>query len=264
MHSLALPPQFNQVIRFRTVLFDLDGTILDHFAAIHRTHVETCQHFGLPPPTRGDVMRAIGGGLEMAVSQIFGPAHAGLVAEAIPVYRSLWPHNLLFEVKLLPGTRELLETLKNRGVKCAVFTNKHGPSARQVLEHLDVAFLLEGIFGAFDTPWLKPDTRFAEHVLKTLDAQVASTCLVGDSPYDIQAAHNAGFPAYCVTTGTHTADELRTSGADGVYPDLLTLGRQVFALTGGSFIEMPLPTSAHSAPAQPPAQGRPATGKHRG
>lgn len=217
-------------MRFRTVLFDLDGTILDHFSAIHRTHVQTCQHFGLPPPTRDAVMRAIGGGLETAVGRIFGPAHAQLIEQAIPVYRSLWPHNLFFEVSLLPGTRELLETLKAKGVKCGVFTNKHGPSARQVLEHLGVAPLLHGIFGAFDTPWLKPDARFATHVLNTLTAQVATTCLVGDSPYDIEAAHNGGFPAYCVTTGTHTVEELRSASADGVYPDLITLARLAFGL----------------------------------
>lgn len=175
-------------------------------------------------------MRAIGGGLETAVGRIFGPAHAELIEQAIPVYRSLWPHNLYFEVALLPGTRELLERLKAQGVKCGVFTNKHGPSARQVLAHLGVASLLDGIFGAFDTTWLKPDARFAAHVLNALGAEVASTCLVGDSPYDIQAAHNGGFPGYCVTTGTHTAEELREAGADGVYPDLVTLARLVFGL----------------------------------
>ncbi len=220
-----------RVSRFHTVLFDLDGTILDHFAAIHRTHVQTCEHFGLPAPSLEAVTRAIGGGLETAVSRIFGAQHLDLVEKAIPVYRSLWSNNVFFEVKLLPGTRELLEALKASGVQTAVFTNKHGPSARQVLEHLSAASLLDGIFGAFDTPWLKPDLRFAEHVLKALNAQAATSCLVGDSPYDIEAAHTAGFPAYCVTTGTHDAEELRHAGADGVYPDLQTLGREALGLT---------------------------------
>jgi len=240
VHSPALHPQFRLVNRFRTVLFDLDGTILDHFAAIHRTHVQTCQHFGLPPPSREAVMRAVGGGLETAVGRIFGPAHAGLIEQAIPVYRSFWPHNLFFEVKLLPGTRELIAALKADGAKCAVFTNKHGPSAREVLGHLGIAAELDGVFGAFDTPWLKPDPRFAEYALKTLGAEAASSCLVGDSPYDIQAAQNAGFPAFCVTTGTHTAEELQAAGASGVYSDLATLGREAFGLTVRITPEAPL------------------------
>lgn len=218
-------------MRFRTVLFDLDGTLLDHFAAIHRTHAQTRMHFGLPPPSMEEVRRAVGGGLETAVQRIFGPEHANLVDQAIPIYRALWPNNLLFEAKLLPGARELLVALKGAGVQCAVFTNKHGPSARSVMQHLGLSALLDGIFGAFDTPWLKPEIEFAEHVLKKLHATTESTCLVGDSPYDIQAAKAAKLSAvYCVATGTHSAEELRAAQADGVYSDLTTLGQKEFGL----------------------------------
>lgn len=210
--------------RFRTALFDLDGTLLDHFAAIHRTHTQTLAHFGLPAPTMEAVHRAVGGGLETAVRRLFGPEHEALAEQAIPVYRSLWPNNLFFEVKLLPGARELLEQLKARGIQCAVFTNKHGPSARAVMDYLGVSGLLDGVFGAFDTPWLKPDVRFAEHVLKTLNARSDTTCLVGDSTYDVEAARIARLTCFCVTTGTHTEGELRQAGAAAVYPDLLTLG----------------------------------------
>jgi phosphoglycolate phosphatase len=54
--------------------------------------------------------------------------------------------------------------------------------------------------------------------------------MIGDSPYDIQAAHNGGFPCYAVTTGTHTHDELTATGADGVFPDMAALAREIFAL----------------------------------
>ncbi|HEU5080138.1 MAG TPA: HAD family hydrolase [Opitutaceae bacterium] len=211
--------------RFSTVLFDLDGTILDHFAAIHRTHSQTLQHFGLAAPTMAEVRSSVGGGLETAVEKLFGPANIALVEQAIPVYRSYWPANLLYEAKLLAGTKQLLAALKAAGIRRAVFTNKHGPSAREVLQHLGVGELLDGIFGAFDTPWLKPDARFAQHVMQALGADAATTCMVGDSPFDIKAAHNAGIPCYCVSTGTHSAEELRAEKADRVYPDLNTLGR---------------------------------------
>jgi phosphoglycolate phosphatase-like HAD superfamily hydrolase len=222
--------QFRRVTRFRTVLFDLDGTLLDHFAAIHRTHSQTLQHFGLPTPTMDQVRRAVGGGLETAVRRIFGAEHEHLAEQAIPVYRALWPNNLLFEVSVLPGALELLKALKAKGVQTAVFTNKHGPSARAVLEHVGLAPWLDAIFGAFDTPWLKPDIQFAQHVLNTLGAQKETTCLVGDSPYDVEAGLTAGFPCYAVTTGTHGAGELKEAGAAGVYPDLATLGREALGI----------------------------------
>ena len=54
-------------MRFRTVLFDLDGTLMDHLPAIHRSYVHTLPQLGLPAPTYEQVKRAIGGGLENAM-----------------------------------------------------------------------------------------------------------------------------------------------------------------------------------------------------
>ena len=54
--------------------------------------------------------------------------------------------------------------------------------------------------------------------------------MVGDSPWDVQAAHNAGFPCFAVTTGTHTHEELSAAGADGVYPSLSAIGAAQFSL----------------------------------
>jgi phosphoglycolate phosphatase len=90
--------------------------------------------------------------------------------------------------------------------------------------------LLAGVFGALDTPWLKPQPEFAQHALNTLHARAETTCLIGDSPYDIEAGKNAHFPCYCVTTGTHSAAELSVAGANGIFPSLTALGRNVFSL----------------------------------
>lgn len=210
---------------FDTILFDLDGTLIDHFEAIHRAHVETMIHFGLPAPTLEQVRNAVGGGIEEAVRKLFGPAHIDLIERAVPFYRACWPKHLLVGVKLLPGALELLTALRARDVQCAVFTNKHGPSAREVCAHLGLTPLLEKIFGALDTPWLKPQREFADQVLTTLGANAATTLLVGDSPYDVQAARNAGFPCWCVTTGTHTAAQLQAAAPAAIFPDLFAVQR---------------------------------------
>lgn len=205
---------------FRTCLFDLDGTLIDHFRAIHRCHAYTLRQLGLPEPTFVQVRRAVGLGVEHAILQLLGPRHADLLPRALPIYRAHWAETMLDDVEILPGARELLSALKKRGVQTAVFTNKHGPSAREICRHLGLDPYLDAVFGAFDTPWLKPDLNFTTHVLTQLKAEARSTLFVGDSPYDIQAAHNASLPAWCVTTGTHTADELRAAGAEAVYANL--------------------------------------------
>lgn len=209
---------------FTTFLFDLDGTLVDHFAAIHRSHSHTMRQLGLPAPTMAQVRAAVGGGLELAIAKLVGPAR---VAEALPIYRAYWDQTMLDDVALLPGARELLDTLHARGATLAVFTNKVGGSSRLICEHLGIAPLLAGIFGAHDTPWLKPQPEFAAHVLQQLGAAPATTLLFGDSPFDVQAARNGGFPCWCVTTGTHDAAELRAAGAERVFPDLTTAGREL-------------------------------------
>ena len=206
--------------RFDTFLFDLDGTLIDHFGAIHRAHTHTMTQLGLPPPTMEQVHRAVGGGVEVAIERLVGRAR--LVA-AIPIYREFWERTMLEGVELMPGARELLEALHARGAKLGVFTNKLGTSSRTVCDHLGITPLLGAIVGAKDTPWLKPEPEFAAHVLAQLGAAPATALLVGDSPYDVQAAHNGGFPCWVVTTGTHTDDELRAAGADAVFPNLVAL-----------------------------------------
>ena len=212
--------------RFRTFLFDLDGTLIDHFAAIQRAHEHTVRSLGLPPPTAEQVRAAVGGGLERAIGRLAGPQR---VAEALAIYRPYWDATMLDDVKLLPGARELLEDLHARGATVAVLTNKHGVSSRRICDHLGVTPLLRAVFGADDTAWLKPQPEFTRHALAELGADSSSALLVGDSPWDIEAAKNGGFPAWCVTTGTHTAAELSLAGADKIFPDLIALRRELVA-----------------------------------
>jgi len=200
-----------------TVLFDLDGTLIDHFKAIHRCHAHAMRQLGLPEPTLAQVRAAVGGGVELAAERLVGKA---LAPAALAAYRPYWDATMLNDVQLLPGAKELLVTLRSRGIRTAVFTNKHGPSSRATCAHLGIADLLDGNFGATDTPWLKPDPAFTRHVLAQLGATADVTLLVGDSPFDVATARNAGLGFIGVTTGTHTAEELKAAGADRICADL--------------------------------------------
>lgn len=202
-------------MRYRTVLFDLDGTLLDHFGAIHRCHAHAMTQIGLPAPSMEQVRAAIGRGLEDAIRDLAGEEN---IARILPLYLAHWRETNLRDVAALPGTLELLRELRARRVTCGVLTNKRGEASREVCAHLGFTPLLAGIFGAGDTRWLKPEPEFAAHALAALGAEAASTVLVGDSIYDLAAAQRAGLGFLGVTTGTHTAAELHANGATEIFP----------------------------------------------
>lgn len=212
---------------YSTVLFDLDGTLVDAFTTLHRAYCHTLPLFGQPAPTIEQVRRTVGGGLEHAMGHFLAPE---LVAEACREHVAFTRTILLEDPKLYPGGRELVSALHAGGVKTGVLTNKIGEHARAVLAHLGLALQLDLILGARDCPWRKPDAAFTAEALRRLGAEAATTCLVGDSPFDVETAHAAGLSCFCVTTGTHSGADLRAAGAAAVYPDLFTLGSHVFGL----------------------------------
>jgi phosphoglycolate phosphatase len=203
--------------RFQTILIDLDGTLVDAFTTIHRSYTHILPLLGQPAPTMAQVRRAVGGGLENAMRHFLPDA---LIPEAVKLHLAHTDKILLEDVTLMPGALELLRAQKAAGVKLAAFTNKRGDHARRVCTHLGVDSFLSGVFGAKDTAWLKPQPEFAAHVLQQIGGAAESTMLIGDSPFDVKAAHNGGFPCWCVTTGTHSADELKAAEADAVFNDL--------------------------------------------
>lgn len=205
---------------FETILIDLDGTLVDAFTTIHRCYAYLLPKLGLPAPTMEQVRSAVGGGLENAMRHFVPESQ---LAEGVRLFVEHADQILLEDVKLMPGAMELLRAQHAAGVTLAVFTNKRGEHARKICDHLGATPYLRGIFGAKDTPWVKPQPEFAEHALRALGGRAATTMLIGDSPFDVKSAHNGGFACWCVTTGTHDAAQLRTAGAERVFPDLFAV-----------------------------------------
>ncbi|KXU35211.1 haloacid dehalogenase [Cephaloticoccus capnophilus] len=205
---------------FKTILLDLDGTLVDAFTTIHRAYCHTLPQFGKPAPTLDEVRRAVGGGLRDAMGH-FLPQDQ--IDAALPIHRAFTQKILLDDLRPMPGALELVRDLHTRGVQLAVYTNKDSATSRRVCAHLGLTPLLAGIYAAGDTPWLKPEPELAAHVLRELGASPKSTLLVGDSPFDVEAAHNGGFLCWAVTTGTHSANALLAAGAARVFDGLPAL-----------------------------------------
>ncbi len=211
-----------------TVLFDLDGTLVDNFEAIHRCYDDVMSMMGLPGVTLEQIRRAVGGSVNVTVVKLAGEANA---PTATRLFREHFPSVMYHGLRVYPGCAEVLHALRARGVRTAVYTNKDEENSKKIMAHLGLAHLFDGIFGTNVHPWRKPQKEFSHYVLSTLKADPRRTVMVGDSPFDIETARNGQLAAiHCVTTGSHTAEELAPYRPDTVHAGLAELQREIFGL----------------------------------
>jgi len=143
--------------------------------------------------------------------------------EASKRFRKHFPEIMFEGLIVLPGAMRMIEALYKARIPQAIFTNKHGDTARQISKYAGFAKYIPKCIGNTDTEWHKPQAQLTNHVLQEIDATAEGACMIGDSPTDIQTAHNAGLPCYCVTTGAHGIEELLEAGAAVAYESLTDL-----------------------------------------
>ena len=209
----------------KTVLFDLDGTLINHFGAIARSINHAQRQLGLPESSLDTVKAAVGGGYKSTLQRLFGN---DLASQADPHFLEFFNAHLLEDIHILPGAREILQALHLRGKQLAVLTNKNGDAARRILQHTGMDAPFDVILGAGDTPHRKPDPAFTRAILDQLGAIPEDSLLVGDSPYDFEAARNVGMACCLVTTGSHTAEQLTAeTSCREIFDDLNDLAREL-------------------------------------
>jgi phosphoglycolate phosphatase-like HAD superfamily hydrolase len=202
---------------YRSIIFDLDGTLIDQFKAIHRAFSEVIVGMGYDKPSFETVKRAIGGASESTMAKLIGPDRA---KEGVLRLRPIFEEVMLEGLVELPFAQDSLCRLKENGWKTAVLTNKYGPHARKVCDFLGFSEYLEFTLGADDTVWKKPDILLSEFALTKLQSIPSKSIYVGDSPFDYETAKNASLRCLLVDTGTHTFDELSLLNQGHVYKDL--------------------------------------------
>ncbi len=214
----------------RAVLFDLDGTLIDHFHVIYRCLVHAQQQLGLPGFSFEKVKATVGGSVPVTCERLMGKEHA---PAAQKLFEDHFDRIFLEDVQAMPGASWLLEALHAQGIRQAVFTNKRGEPSRALCHHMGFDRWLDFVVGTRDTPYRKPQPEFTRHMLELLGTTPEETILVGDSPFDIEAGAVVGMPCYVVATGSHTREQLLAAkpAPAGVYADFYGFGQAVFGLT---------------------------------
>lgn len=211
--------------RAKAVLFDMDGTLVNHFETIRRCYQFAAETMGKTPPDYETVKRAIGGSMPVTIRTFFGEEE---LEEAMRLWNQRFDEIHLEGVELLRGARELLEVLRQRGIKTAVFTNKSGSHSRNIVDSIGLNPYFEWVLGAEDTPYRKPQRELSEIALQRLDVPAADAIMVGDSPFDIEAAHCVDMTSFCVPTGSHSVAELEAAGADRIFESLQAIADTIF------------------------------------
>jgi phosphoglycolate phosphatase len=219
----------------RAVFFDLDGTLIDHFAAIRRCFNWTLEKIGREPLSQEKFRRLVGPPLRDTVRAILGSADDGDVANFCEIYSGHMGETFRDGLVELPGAQWILEGLVRSGYALALFTNKQ----RQFAEKICRAIGLDRYFRAIiatesDANSLKkPDEAYARLALHSLGVSSGEAALVGDSEIDFFAAQAGHFAhSFLLPTGTHNVEELLSVGvpAGSIYSNLWELGKEVFAL----------------------------------
>lgn len=214
--------------RPKAVCFDLDGTLVDNFEAIHAAYSHAARTLDLQPEPYAVVRSAVGGSLPITLGKLFPAALVdAAVKEHLAHYDAHWREGL----QALPGADALLRALQAQGTPVAMVTNKEGYRAREIAEALGWTERFALILGIGDIDSRKPEPAFMLHALQQLEVSPEAALMIGDSPYDAEAAQAVDMPLALVATGTHTSEALETLHAGRVFPDMIALAHGALGLT---------------------------------
>jgi pyrophosphatase PpaX len=200
-------------MRFRTVLFDLDGTVVDSGAIILASMRHATREVLGREYSDDELMHAVGGpGLE-AQMEALAPEH---VTRLVDVYRA---HNIPLhdELEACLGMEDVLVRLHEEGRKLGIVTAKRRDTAQLAFDRVGLGHFFEAVVGGDETERHKPDPEPLLLGAERLGADPATTAYVGDSPFDMRAAKAAGMFAVGVTWGRiHDRSRLEAEEPDAI------------------------------------------------
>ena len=199
---------------YEVILFDLDGTLLDTLDDLHASVNAALAAFSYPKRTREEVRAFVGNGIAKLIERAIGSRTSDF-NEVLQAFKTHYFANCMVKTKPYEGITELLQTLKGKGVKAAVVSNK-ADAAVQTLSKAYFGDLLCMSVGEDEARGIRkkpaPDTLL--QVLKSLGIERSKAIYVGDSEVDIQTAQNAGVKCISVTWGFKDKEFLIKNGGE--------------------------------------------------
>lgn len=198
---------------YETIVFDLDGTLLDTLDDLTDAVNAAMTDCSLPTHSREAVCAFVGNGIVKLIERALGEENASCFERAFSVFKAYYGEHCADKTRPYDGILSLLKELQERGIKTAVLSNKADFAVKALAKTYFDGLLLQAV-GENEAAGIRkkpaPDALFA--IIKELNASKENTAYVGDSEVDIQTANNAGVDCICATWGFREEAFLRANG----------------------------------------------------
>ena len=199
-------------MKYKAILFDLDGTLLDTLEDMADALNRTMDRFALPRRSLREVRSFVGNGARRLVELAAG-AEGGRLEEILAVYKEDYDRNYLIKTAPYPGIMALLDRLHEAGCLVGIVSNKPDSTVQSLS---DALFEGKADISVGEKAGIRrkpaPDTVLA--AMEALGVTKAETVYVGDSEVDVMTARAAGVPCISVTWGFRDRDVLEKAGAE--------------------------------------------------
>ena len=205
-------------------ILDIDGTLVDtNYQHALSWYMAFRQHGVTLPVWR--IHRHIGMGGDQLVGAVAGAEVEERAGDSIRSAEAALYLASIQSTSPLEGARELIRDLKEQGREVMLASSAKAQEVEHYLELLDVRELVDGWTTSADVERTKPEPDLVRAALDRLETDDA--VMVGDTPWDVQAAEKAGVPTIAVLTGGFSEQELREAGAVAVFTSIVDLRREM-------------------------------------
>ena len=193
-----------------TILFDLDGTLVDTAPDLMNAHNYVMKKYGYPTKSTDEIRNLVGQGAgAMLGRSIWGQAkkefgkidNQKVKDEMIKDFVSFYGNNIVNESTLINGVKEFLKWCKEKKISMAVCTNKQEHLAIDLLKKIGINNYFEYVAGHNTFDYCKPDPRHVTSVIEILDGDITKSLMFGDSETDANAAKAASMPLILLENG---------------------------------------------------------------
>ena len=193
-----------------TILFDLDGTLVDTAPDLMLAHNHVMRKFGYPTKSTEDIRNLVGKGAGALIGRsIWGQAKKEfskvldekIKDEMVKEFVNFYGKNIVNESTLVNGVKELLKWCKEQNISMAVCTNKQEHLSNDLLKKIGIYDFFEYVAGSDTFDYCKPDPRHLTNVVEILDGDIKKTIMIGDSETDANAAKAAEIPVILLENG---------------------------------------------------------------